>query len=224
MWVIRLLKGDPVDASRYLQNSLNNINNRLCRWRIKANKSKSVQVTFTNRKLTFPPITINGMIHTPTWRSKVLGHPLRSPTNMKNSHIFQTHLDLRLRDMFWLLNQNPNKILVYKCVLNPIWTYIIQFWGMTSDSNIDVLQRFQSKYLQMVTNAPNIQLDIIWVKHEITKEWGSQTTYRHQNNYCMASIEALWKKNWWTKFTKKEQPNHRILSNVGQIAVLNKEI
>jgi hypothetical protein len=47
-----------------------------------------------------------------------------------------------------------NKLLLYKAILKPIWTYGIQLWGTASTSNIDILQRFQSKALRMIVDAP----------------------------------------------------------------------
>jgi hypothetical protein len=37
------------------------------------------------------------------------------------------------------------QLLIYKVILKPIWTYGIQLWGTTSNSNIEILERFQSK-------------------------------------------------------------------------------
>ncbi len=39
-------------------------------------------------------------------------------------------------------------------MLKPIWTYGIQLWGTTSNSNIKIIQRFQSKLLRKIANAP----------------------------------------------------------------------
>jgi hypothetical protein len=36
----------------------------------------------------------------------------------------------------------------------PIWTYGIQLWGTASTSNIKILERFQSKALRMIVDAP----------------------------------------------------------------------
>ena len=47
-----------------------------------------------------------------------------------------------------------NKLLVHKAILKPIWTYGVQLWGMASNSNIDILERFQSKVLRIITDAP----------------------------------------------------------------------
>ncbi|MDR1498767.1 MAG: hypothetical protein LBS34_00575, partial [Rickettsiales bacterium] len=35
-----------------------------------------------------------------------------------------------------------SKLLLYKAVLKPIWTYGIQLWGPASNSNIEILQCF----------------------------------------------------------------------------------
>jgi hypothetical protein len=60
--------------------------------------------------------------------------------------------------MYWLLGRKSklctsNKLLIYKTILKPIWTYGIQLWGTASTSNIEVLERFQSKALSMIVDA-----------------------------------------------------------------------
>jgi hypothetical protein len=47
-----------------------------------------------------------------------------------------------------------NKILLYKTILNPIWTYGIQLFGTASTSNVEILERFQSKVLRQIVDAP----------------------------------------------------------------------
>jgi hypothetical protein len=61
--------------------------------------------------------------------------------------------------MYWLLGRKSNlktsnKLLTYKAILKPIWTYGIQLWGTVSNSNIEILERFQSKTLRMIVDAP----------------------------------------------------------------------
>jgi hypothetical protein len=60
--------------------------------------------------------------------------------------------------MYWLLGRRSrlslsNKLLLYKCILKPIWTYSIQLWGTASTSNIEILERFQSKALRLIFDA-----------------------------------------------------------------------
>ena len=68
-------------------------------------------------------------------------------------------LDLKSREIKWLIGRHSplsleNKILIYKTVLKPVWTYGIELWGCASNSNIEILQRYQSKLLRTITNAP----------------------------------------------------------------------
>jgi hypothetical protein len=60
--------------------------------------------------------------------------------------------------MYWLLGlksqlSTNNKLLIYKVILKPIWTYGIQVWGTTSNSDIEILERFQSKILRLIVDA-----------------------------------------------------------------------
>jgi hypothetical protein len=65
---------------------------------------------------------------------------------------------------------------MYKTILNPIWTYGIQLWGKPSTSNIEILERFQSKALRMIVDEPRYvpntvirrDLQIPAVKEEIS--------------------------------------------------------
>lgn len=41
-------------------------------------------------------------------------------------------------------------LLLYKCTFKPIWTYGVQVWGITANSNIEILQQFRSKILRMI--------------------------------------------------------------------------
>jgi hypothetical protein len=46
-----------------------------------------------------------------------------------------------------------NKLITYKTIFKPIWTYGIQLWGMASTSNIEILERFESKALSLDLNS-----------------------------------------------------------------------
>jgi hypothetical protein len=69
-------------------------------------------------------------------------------------HIFTKRKQLghTLTKMYWLLGRN--ELLLYKSILKPIWTYGIQLWGTASTSNIEILERFQSKTLRIIVDAP----------------------------------------------------------------------
>ena len=46
-----------------------------------------------------------------------------------------------------------NKLMLYKQILKPVWTYGIQLWGYTKQSNVDIIQRFQNKVLRNIVDA-----------------------------------------------------------------------
>jgi hypothetical protein len=61
--------------------------------------------------------------------------------------------------MYWIQGRKSelplaNKLLLYKTILKPIWTYGITLWGTACHSNIEILQRFQNKVLRTLVNAP----------------------------------------------------------------------
>jgi hypothetical protein len=72
---------------------------------------------------------------------------------------------------------HENKLLLYKTILRPMWTYGIPLWGTASQSNIEILQRFQNKALRTIVNAPwylpnsalHADLLIPTVREEVTK-------------------------------------------------------
>jgi hypothetical protein len=60
--------------------------------------------------------------------------------------------------MYWLLwckskLSKSRKLLIYKTVPKPIWTYGIQLWGTASTSSIEILERFQLKALSMIVGT-----------------------------------------------------------------------
>jgi hypothetical protein len=79
----------------------------------------------------------------------------------RRKHIFtkRRQLGMTPTKMHWLLGRKSklstgNKIMIYKAILKLIWTYAIQLWGTASTSNIEILERFQSKVLCMIVDAP----------------------------------------------------------------------
>jgi hypothetical protein len=47
-----------------------------------------------------------------------------------------------------------NKLMLCQQVLMPIWTYGIQLWGCTSQSNRNIIQRFQNRIICGIVDAP----------------------------------------------------------------------
>ena len=68
-------------------------------------------------------------------------------------------LEHKTRGIKWLIGRHSplsleNKIIIYKTVLKPVWTYGIELWGCASNFNIEIIQRYQSKIIRILTNAP----------------------------------------------------------------------
>jgi hypothetical protein len=101
-------------------------------WKIKINQAKSVLVTFTTTRTICPQVTVNNAPIPMQTDVKYLGlHLDQRLTCSTNTKTKRLHLNLKLRSMYWLLGRKsklslPNKLLLYKCVLKPVWTYGIQ--------------------------------------------------------------------------------------------------
>jgi hypothetical protein len=122
-----------------------------CLWEIKINQAKSVQVTFTTRSINYQQVNINDIKIPIQTETKYMGlHLDQKLTWQKHVKTERQQLNLRLREMFWLLGPKSklsieNKLLLYKCIIKPIWTYGIQLWGCIKPSKIKIIQRFRPK-------------------------------------------------------------------------------
>jgi hypothetical protein len=142
---------DPAIASKKLKTSLLAIQQWLTKWRLKANSSKSTHVTFTTRRATCPGVYIYNEQLPQAEEVKYLGlHLDRRLTWHKHIFAKRKYLGITLSKMYWLPGRKSklsfsNKLLAYKVILKPIWTYGIQLWGPASIFNIEILERFQGK-------------------------------------------------------------------------------
>ena len=147
-------------ASEDLQKHLLKIQSWLATWRIRVNEQKGTHVTFTLKKGDCPPVLFNGITIPNSQHAKYLGmHLDRRLTWRNHSAAKKTQINLKIRAHYWLLNKNSklkldHKVLLYNSITKPIWTYGAQLWGKASASNVDIIQRAQSKILRMITGAP----------------------------------------------------------------------
>ena len=124
------------------------------------NQAKSVQVTFTTRKHACPPLTFNNVPIPVATEVKYLGLQLDHRLTW-HAHIRakRRQLDIMFSQMFWLFGRNSklslnNKLLLYKVILETIWSYGVQLWGCPKPTGLKTIQRFQSKRLRTIANAP----------------------------------------------------------------------
>lgn len=148
------------EAVEKVQLAVNKIYDWTQKWKIKLNESKSIHIDFTNKHLDYHPIYINGMQVPYANTAKYLGITLDAKLRWK-AHVKKKRqeLDIRYKSMYWLLGRKSclsihNKITLYKHILMPIWTYGIQLWGCTKQSNVKIIQQFQNKVLRDAVNAP----------------------------------------------------------------------
>lgn len=192
---------DPSIASQQLQTELNVVEEWLTKWRIKVSETKSVHLTFGTRPGNCPPVTLYTKELPVVDHVKYLGMHLDRRLTWK-MHIKTKCQELKLKTskMYWLLGPKSqlsleNKLLLYKVILKPVWTYGIQLWGTASNSNIEILQRYQSKTLRSIVAAPwyvrnaviHKDLNISTIKEEITKISTKyiQRLYHHPNHYAV---------------------------------------
>jgi hypothetical protein len=142
----------------------------------------------------FQIVQLNGVPLTQPDEVKYLDiHLDRRLTWRKHITTKRRHLDMQLRKLYWILGRKSqlsleNKLLVYKAILKPVWSYGVQLWGKASNSNIDILERFQSKVLRIITEAPRYvpntmlrgDLHVPSVKREVRDH---STSYRLRLNH-----------------------------------------
>lgn len=173
----------PEVATEILQSNINTLQQWMLKWKIKVNQAKSKHVTFSMRKRTCPTVKMNDVELPQVDEVKYLGmHLDRRLTWSKHIKMKRKQLNLKFNKLYWLLGKQSvlsieNKLLLYKVLLKPVWTYGIQLWGTASNSNIEILQRFQSKTLRTILNMPwyinnnmiHNDLQIKTIKEEITE-------------------------------------------------------
>jgi len=114
---------------------------------MKANETKSVQITFILKKVTCPPVQLNNRQLSQTEEIKYLG------IHLDQKLTWRKHISAKrrqLRKLYWIVGRKSqlsllHKLLVYKANLKPIWTYDVQLWATASNSNLEILDRFHEK-------------------------------------------------------------------------------
>jgi hypothetical protein len=104
-------------------------------------------------------------------------------------HIFakRKQLEITLTEMNWLFGRKSklstsNKCLIHKAILKPIWTYEIQLWGTASTSNIEILERFQSKALRMIVDAPRYVPNTV-IRRDLHTPTAKEEIRRYSSQY-----------------------------------------
>lgn len=158
--VIMSIGQDITTSTSKLQSALLELEQWTKKWRIKLNSLKSTHVNFTNKNVDYKPIYIDEQIVPFANTAKYLGMTLDAKLHWKE-HVKKKkeELDIKYRNYRWLIGRKSslslhNKIMIYKQILKPVWTYGIQIWGCAKNSVIEIIQRFQNKVLRNIVKAP----------------------------------------------------------------------
>lgn len=203
--VIMATNESQQNAVENLQHAIDKVSSWTSDWKIKLNELKTVHVTFALRqKNSNLHAYLNGVQIPQADSAKYLGLHLDNKLNWKH-HVRQKaeQIKLKQRQMYWLVGHYSqlnlySKRLIYQSIIKPIWVYGIQLWGCTKQSNRDIIQRSQNKFLRMITNAyryvSNVEihndLDIRWV-NEVIQEHAIKHEKRLLNHTNVEAIQLL---------------------------------
>ena len=150
-----------------------------------------------------PPVFFENQIIPQKNETKYLGLHLDKKLSWEpHLRIKRNILTSRLKQLYRLVNRNSklpisSKLLLYKSLLKPIWTYGIQIFGTAKNSHIKKIQVFQSKYLRLISGAPyyvsnktlHTDFKLKFVK-DVAKEH-YQKFFRKLNNHTNPLVQAL---------------------------------
>lgn len=151
----------PTLVCKYLQQALDDLTEWFDKWRIKINASKTQAVFFTRRRLA-PDAELDLDDQPIPWKDEATYLGLILDKRLK--WIRQTDAAISkgnaaLGALYPLLNRRSrlslrNKRTLYVSILRPILLYATPVWCYTSKTQLQKLERFQSKVLRIAANAP----------------------------------------------------------------------
>lgn len=129
------------------------------KWRVKVNQSKSLHTKFTLRLTPCPAVSLADIPIPSSQSIKYLGLTIDRRLTWA-LHVREKKLALNARHRLLktlLTNKHTKlniKLLIYKSLIKPMWTYGLQLWGNAKKSNLNKIQTTQNKILRSITNAP----------------------------------------------------------------------
>ena len=122
---------------------------------------------------------------------------LRCKAHVKKN---REELGLKYKKMHWLMGRRwalskHNKLMLYKQILKPVWTYGIQLWGCAEQSNTDIIQRFQNKVHRNIVDAPwyvrNADVHRDLQMEMVTSEIGKFAKNHEERPLHYVNVEAI---------------------------------
>jgi len=88
-----------------------------------------------------------------------------------------------------------NKLMLYEQIMKPVWTYGIQLWGGTKQSNTDIIQQFQNEVLRNIVDAllyiKNGDLHMDLQMEIVTNESGKFAKTHEERLLHHVNVEAI---------------------------------
>jgi hypothetical protein len=188
---------DPIVTSHNLQNHLSLMVIWYNNWRIKVNQTKSNHTTFTLKLGRCPAVTLFDTQIPSTQIVKYLGLTQdRQLTWAHHTRVKRLQINLRLRMLKTLLvnkkHTNLNmKLLMYKSLIKPIWTYCLQLWRNAKKSNISRIQAFRNIALRKLTNFPSyVSNHTLHTDLKIKSVKEEAIIYYSRFHNCLASLST----------------------------------
>jgi hypothetical protein len=103
--------------------------------------------------------------------------------------------------------------MLYKQILKPVWTYGIELWGCTKQSDTDLIQRCQNKVLRNIVDAPwyirdtefNREIQMGMVTSEIGK-FAKKLKERLLHHVDVEAMQLLDNSDLVRRLERKEKP------------------
>jgi hypothetical protein len=78
-------------------------------------------------------------------------------------------MDQKIKELYWLIGKKSHlsidkKLLIYKTVIKPIWTYGIELWGCASKSNVALYNVPNPKYFDPSQMQQGMSPTILYIK------------------------------------------------------------
>lgn len=150
-----------MEAISKVQEQLNLFEVWANKWRLKVSAGKSQYVMYTLRaELELPPPCMYGEPIPEVSVARYLG------LYIDKKLLFGYHVDIKktqcnimMKKYDFLIGRKSclsieNKVLVYKTIFRPMWSYCAALWGAARNCHLNKLQIAQNKYLRTATNAP----------------------------------------------------------------------
>lgn len=196
----------PAEASQTMQQQLDLLNTWHKRWNISVNSDKSTATTFATRRGNCPSVSLDGSPIPEVANPNYLGLTLDRRLTWR-PHLLKKRKQAedRVREFYWLMGRRSKlptstKIMIYKTIIRPVWTYGIQLWGTASQYNIKIMQTFENKTLRTAANAHPFHdnatihevLNFPWVEDEIKKSSRQhmQRLRDHPNNLALNLLDS----------------------------------